>query len=570
MPPKRRAKDVGRATCPSEEDNPEPSTATSNQSWKLKFNERQLERKRQADRITQRRMREQSKQTAAVFQEKLNLLMDGDYKALMERTLAENEALVAKLNTFRAKFEHIYSASKECLGLEEEPGRPGNPVSSATSTGNIPYSLVPSSRLAAPSGSNHDAPIVEPRNNLCRTFAKSPSIFLPISDMFRNSEGSEIPTNHFTEAIMAWKYSMGLNDGLQFLTERLDAQGYAGNDVLHDKILSWDFYQRLLGLLMGNDVIRRKTAYLAYRIVAPWRSCYWSHAEMIAIFWTQFRHLLLFVFPSSENFARCPCWYRPMPTRLLHDHPGYLDFIIWPRLRERLTMTWKQHDMEILIRDLIHGFRVRTAGITPDQPLIRVKPNSNDLELSDEFEMALSDVSNFSMQVNFIARYPDLAPYIHADVRSFVPTLPSSTSVLLHTPAPQPSQLAVNQAFVPDTTWSHLRLLSPAIVQDSPNPLLSSSYLYHPEGYRNGEMVVYPDPTAPTTAGNKDSHPLSTHSSMGFLSDAANAETLDLSRSIPIFNPPVIDSLSNPSTGASLDLDSWHLFGGADMVQIPH
>lgn len=99
-------------------------------------------------------------------------------------------------------------------------------------------------------------------------------------------------------------------------------------------------------------------------------------------------------------------------------------------------MTWKEHEMETLIRNLILGFKVRTAGFKPDQPLIRVKPNNNDLELTNEFEQALTDVSNFSMQANFIAQYPDLAPYIRADIRSFAPTLPPSVSL----PRPTPSQ----------------------------------------------------------------------------------------------------------------------------------
>ncbi|KAB8246256.1 hypothetical protein BDV35DRAFT_405242 [Aspergillus flavus] len=116
MSPKRRSANAGRATCPSEEDNPASSTTTSNQSWKLKFNDRQLERKRQADRITQRRMREPSKQTAAAF--KVDTLVSG------------------------------------------VTGLPGVPDPCLTSSG-----------LEAPSGSNQDVPIVEQRSNLCRTFA---------------------------------------------------------------------------------------------------------------------------------------------------------------------------------------------------------------------------------------------------------------------------------------------------------------------------------------------------------------------------------------------------------------
>lgn len=241
-------------------------------------------------------------------------------------------------------------------------------------------------------------------------------------------------------------------------------------------------------------------------------------------------------------------------------------------------MTWKEHDMETLIRNLILGFKVRTAGFKPDQPLIRVKPNSNDLELTNEFEQALTDVSNFSMQANFIARYPDLAPYIRADIRSFAPTLPPSVSL----PRPTPSQPVGTQALEPDTLWPQLRLFSRSTMQHPPNPPYSSPYLYPTEGYRKEQTMVCPDSTVPIMGGNRDNQPFFTHSFLDSFSNTGNAETLDLSglqsgdyfdpnlpRSLPIFNPPVVDNPRDPCTAGSLDLDSWDMFGGGDILQIP-
>ncbi|GMG23419.1 unnamed protein product [Aspergillus oryzae] len=435
--------------------------------------------------------------------------------------------------------------------------------------------------------------------------------------------------NRFTEAIMAWKYSMGLNNGLQLLVEHFKAQGYAAHgknlnrvpnwllyfvsdksnlDVLHERLLSSDFNERLLGLLVGDsdtgaslpcekqtllplsplDVVRRKTAYLAYRIVAPWQDCCRSHAEMIAIFWTQFRHLLV-RFPSPFSRIKAYRNFRSflsshLPKTSL-DAPAALSNFNQssssknrPRLRERLSMTWKEHEMETLIRNLILGFKVRTAGFKPDQPLIRVKPNNNDLELTNEFEQALTDVSNFSMQANFIAQYPDLAPYIRADIRSFAPTLPPSVSL----PRPTPSLPVGTQALEPDTLWPQPRLFSQSTMQHPPNPLYSSPYLYPTEGYRKEQTMVCPGSTVPIMGGNRDNQPLFTHSSLDSFSNTGNAETLDLSglqsgdyfdpnlpRSLPSFNPPVVDNPRDPCTAGSLDLDSWDMFGGGDILQIP-
>ncbi|GKZ26813.1 hypothetical protein AbraCBS73388_003200, partial [Aspergillus brasiliensis] len=61
------------------------SGADEKPTWKSKFTDEQLERKRQVDRITQRRTRQKSKQVAAQLQEKMKMLSSGDHKVLLER-----------------------------------------------------------------------------------------------------------------------------------------------------------------------------------------------------------------------------------------------------------------------------------------------------------------------------------------------------------------------------------------------------------------------------------------------------------------------------------------------------
>ncbi|KAJ5350810.1 hypothetical protein N7541_008537 [Penicillium brevicompactum] len=90
-----------------------PLQNAQKQSWKAKFSDKQLERKRQLDRINQRRTRQQSKQSTALLKDKVDLLMQGDHKTLLERMMAENEAMRAKLNVFQAKFEHVHQISRE-------------------------------------------------------------------------------------------------------------------------------------------------------------------------------------------------------------------------------------------------------------------------------------------------------------------------------------------------------------------------------------------------------------------------------------------------------------------------
>ncbi|KAL2858586.1 hypothetical protein BJY01DRAFT_1350 [Aspergillus pseudoustus] len=214
-----------------------------------------------------------------------------------------------------------------------------------------------------------------------------------------------------------------------------------GIDELYSKITTGKFYSTLVELLHNSpgtvspdqsvvqgtqqpsplpqsdnnrlsyiDFVRRKTAYLAYQLVSPWRDSCRSQAELIALFWAQYRHLLIFVFPSIENLTNCPVWYRPEPTILLQDHPGYIDYIVWPRVRERLNKCWHEHDTENLVRALIRGFGLCNIDIRLQGPLIYTGSNS-ELQLSQHFERALADISNFHTQPRFLADLPDLTVY---------------------------------------------------------------------------------------------------------------------------------------------------------------
>ncbi|KAH8430910.1 uncharacterized protein LDX57_008574 [Aspergillus melleus] len=349
-----------------------PSGADGKPTWKSKFTDKQLERKRQVDRISQRRTRQNSKQVAAQLQEKMNLLSSGDHKGLLEQMLAENEGLTSKLNLFQNRLDQIHRLSNECLEVEDVP----NPARGHRSVGR---SLTSSGFDSTPMGDGIPA-------DVGKMFSKQPSIFLHIIEQMRETHGGDMPRltpNRFVESTMAWKYSQGSTDGLDYLVQHFQLRGFTIKDTLF-----------------------RKTAYLAYQLMRPWRGCYHSHLELEALFWAQYRHLLFFVLPSTENLAKCLPWYRPTPSMFLYDHPGYIDFLLWPHLHEQLKGSWKKYNTESLIGNLIRRFNVSNADIDPKQPQIYVK--NRELHLSKIFERALADASNFRMQPHLFTRSPEV------------------------------------------------------------------------------------------------------------------------------------------------------------------
>lgn len=141
--------------------------------------------------------------------------------------------------------------------------------------------------------------------------------------------------NSFVVSTMAWKYSQGLTDGLDYLIQHFHLREFTENgkafgpqcgqeyslsglDVVYSRIAADDFYPTLLvqlfhdcGVPLPSDRFQlygsqstnrrrgspeslfRKTAYLAYQLMRPWRGCYRSHLELEALFWAQYRHLLV-------------------------------------------------------------------------------------------------------------------------------------------------------------------------------------------------------------------------------------------------------------------------------------
>ncbi|PYH85242.1 hypothetical protein BO82DRAFT_181927 [Aspergillus uvarum CBS 121591] len=92
---------------------------------------------------------------------------------------------------------------------------------------------------------------------------------------------------------------------------------------------------------------------------------------------------------------------------ILHDHPGYIDFLLWPHLHQQLRGSWKHYESEDLVRTLIRGFQVHNADIDPQYSQLTLE--NGELQLSKAFERVLADDSNFCMQPYLFTRPPSIA-----------------------------------------------------------------------------------------------------------------------------------------------------------------
>ncbi|KAJ5739423.1 hypothetical protein N7533_012207 [Penicillium manginii] len=212
---------------------PSAQQTATKQSWKANFSQKQLERKRHVDRISQRRNRQKSKETATLFKDKMDLLVEGDHKTLLERMSMENDAMKAKLDMFKAKFEHVHRISKECLQVDADSdcSRFSNPSSSI---------FVSPERETTANSSAVDGQLGNVSDMLRRSFSQQPSIFFGIMEAMEHGsdlESQEISSHRFIETVLAWKYSKGLTDGLDYLARHYNLRGLTEDFAKDGKII---------------------------------------------------------------------------------------------------------------------------------------------------------------------------------------------------------------------------------------------------------------------------------------------------------------------------------------------
>ncbi len=50
--------------------------------------------------------------------------------------------------------------------------------------------------------------------------------------------------------------------------------------------------------------------------------------------------------PTQENYERMPEWVTPRPSQLFTPHPVWIDYIPWPRLRDKLVANYQDYPFE--------------------------------------------------------------------------------------------------------------------------------------------------------------------------------------------------------------------------------
>ena len=68
--------------------------------------------------------------------------------------------------------------------------------------------------------------------------------------------------------------------------------------------------------------------------------------EQVATLYGMFVLMRWMIHPTPSNYDRIPDWLSPRPSQLFTPHPIWIDFLPWPRLRDKLTQNHRNYPFE--------------------------------------------------------------------------------------------------------------------------------------------------------------------------------------------------------------------------------
>ncbi|KAH1792815.1 hypothetical protein KXV95_005405 [Aspergillus fumigatus] len=132
-----------------------------------------------------------------------------------------------------------------------------------------------------------------------------------------------------------------------------------------------------------------------------------SLPEQVAVLYSMFLLMRWQIYPTPENYERLPDWLTPRPSQLLTPHPAWIDYIPWPRMRDRLVASYQDYPFE-------HWFIPFTRTLSVNWPYeatdcLLSTSDHEDLIINPVFERHFRNLDNWSLGPSFAEAYPHMA-----------------------------------------------------------------------------------------------------------------------------------------------------------------
>jgi hypothetical protein len=110
--------------------------------------------------------------------------------------------------------------------------------------------------------------------------------------------------------------------------------------------------------------------------------------------------------PTQENYERIPEFFTPRPSQLMAPHPAWIDHIPFPRMRDKLVATYKDHPFELFFMPFTSGMSVNWP-YDPTDCLISTSEKEDPI-INPVFERHIRRLENWSVAPILMEQYPDL------------------------------------------------------------------------------------------------------------------------------------------------------------------
>lgn len=131
-----------------------------------------------------------------------------------------------------------------------------------------------------------------------------------------------------------------------------------------------------------------------------------SLPEQVGTLYCMFLLMRWQIYPTAENYHRLPDWLTPRPSQLLTPHPAWIDYLPWPRMRDRLVMSYHEYPFD-------NWFIPFTGTLSINWPYeatdcLLSTGESDELIINPVFERHFADISNWTLGEAFAEAYPQL------------------------------------------------------------------------------------------------------------------------------------------------------------------
>lgn len=131
--------------------------------------------------------------------------------------------------------------------------------------------------------------------------------------------------------------------------------------------------------------------------------------ERVAVLYVTFLFSRWLVSLTRDTYDRLPSWMLPSPAQLQRPHPPWMDFVPFPRMRDRLVCQF--NPAECLFDDFFIPYTttLRVGWPYDDTNTLLLVPSSDVVVINPVFERHLRNIDNWTLGDCFARAFPGLA-----------------------------------------------------------------------------------------------------------------------------------------------------------------